>query len=277
MRQTRRQRRRIMDADVLVVCLGHMSLHAFTLSALSAITAAGAFCLYCLLRIKRERDSFRQFSRRLLAAQEMERKRIASALHDGLNQDLLIIKNRAELALASGNDRMAVEDQLREISKACGPLIDGTRRIAHDLGPYLLDQLGLTEVLDAMIDRVQGSNSFRVERKLESIDDLLSRDATISFYRIVQEMLNNVMRHANASLVSVHLTRDLREIRLVVQDDGLGFDMATGDGSQLNGNFGLVEMAERARILGGTLTIESRPEQGTRVEVDVPIEEGCRL
>ncbi len=102
--------------------------------------------------------------------------------------------------------------------------LDETRRTAHNLGPHHLDQLGMTEALDAMIDRVAASSSIHFERKLEPVDDLFGRESSTNLYRIAQEALNNLMKHARASSAQVRLIRDLHHVQLLVEDNGCGFD-----------------------------------------------------
>jgi len=228
-------------------------------------------CLFCLAKIRRlrqERSELWGFSQRLLEAQEKERKRLAAELHGNLGQNLLIIKNRAELGLASGGTSSAMAEQLKAISEVCSVALDETRRTAHNLGPHHLDQLGLTEALDAMIDRVAASTGIHFERKLERVDDLFGRESSTSLYRIAQEALNNLMKHAHASSAQVHLIRDVRHVQLLVEDNGCGFE--DSNGHQRNGGLGLAAIGERVRILKGKLAIESKSGHGTRLTVTIP-------
>lgn len=233
---------------------------------------AGAGFVFCLIRIRllqQARARVEAFSQKLLQAHEQERKRLGAELHGSLGQNLLIIKNRAELALASQPEAAAT--QLKEISQLCSLAIEETRRTAHNLGPRHLEQLGLTEALDAMIDRVADSTGIRFQRKLEIVDELFNAEAATNIYRIVQESLNNVMKHAQASEAKVFLIRDLKHVQLVVQDNGRGFEKPRTNGHRSNGGLGLAEIGERVRILNGRLDVESRLGEGTRLAVTLPI------
>src|SRR5438445_629432 len=133
----------------------------FLLLALLSVGGGYAVCLAWIRGLRRQRARLEAFSRKLLESQEKERKRIAADLHGSLGQNLLIIKNRAELGLASANNASAMAEQLADISEVCSLALEETRRTAHNLGPRHLQQLGLTEALDAMIDRVAASTGIR--------------------------------------------------------------------------------------------------------------------
>jgi signal transduction histidine kinase len=211
------------------------------------------------------------FSKSLLDAQEKERKRIAADLHGSVGQNLMVIKNRAQLGMAAVATESEAAGQLRAISEVCTSTIDQARRIAHDLGPRHLQQIGLTEAVDAMIDRVAGSTGIRFDRKLEQVDDLFKGEAAINIYRIVQEALNNVMKHARASVAKVELLRDVSHVEVKVCDDGCGFESDTNHRGRCLNGLGLAEIGERARILGGRLDVRSERGQGTTLCVSIPV------
>ncbi len=215
----------------------------------------------------REQKGREEFTRQLIASQETERRRISAELHDSLGQNLLLIKNRAQLALAgvaAGTDAHA---QLEEISTLTAAAIGEVRQISHDLHPYQLDHLGLTGALEAMIDNTARSSGVTFERKLDRVDDVFSKDAATDLYRVAQESLSNVLKHSGARHARVQLERDVREIVLRISDDGLGFDAAQSDSHGL----GLRNIAERVRMLGGRLAVNSGIERGTCLEVTIPI------
>jgi PAS domain S-box-containing protein len=221
----------------------------------------------------RELAAREEFARHLLTAQEEDRRRIATELHDSLGQNLLLIKNYAQLALTQAGDAAALHLQLVRVSSAAVQAIDEVRRIAHDLRPYQLDQLGLTGALEAMIERAAQSTGIAIARKLESVDDVFAPAEAVNVYRIVQESLNNILKHSHAKHARVELERDVRDARLRIEDQGCGFNM-DASGTQEQAGFGLKNIAERVRILGGTLKIETLPGQGTRLEVTIPIRDG---
>jgi signal transduction histidine kinase len=206
----------------------------------------------------------------LIAAQEAERKRIAAELHDSLGQNLLLIKNRAQLALLPGGAAAQSTDQLENISQLASACVAEARQISHALHPPQLDHLGLTRALEALVKNTSQANGLQFTSKFESVDDLFPPDAAMNLYRVVQESLNNILKHARAKRVDIRLERDIHEVQLQIKDDGTGFNLEkTGNGKGL----GLKNIAERVRMLGGKWSVDSSPGQGTRVEVTIPIRE----
>jgi len=219
---------------------------------------------------ERERQAREDFTRRLIASQEAERRRIAGELHDSLGQNLILIKNRAELAheMAAASPEMRL--QFQNLQDMATQAIAEVRQISHDLRPYQLDQLGLTRALEAMIDAAARNSLLPITRKLDPVDDLFTPESATHLYRIAQESLSNILKHARARHVQIRLERDVREVRLGIEDDGQGFAASPTGGKPPVEGLGLSSIAERARILGGMLQIESVPGQGTRIEVAVP-------
>ena len=217
------------------------------------------------------REAREAFSRQLIESQEHERKRIAGELHDGLGQELLVVKNRALLALRVADLPRPAREQLEQIEGITAQSLDSVRGLARNLTPYHIGHLGLSEALRTMITSVAAGVDVSIHATVEDVDDLLPADREINLYRIVQEALNNVVRHAGASEASVHVRRDGAEVIVTVRDNGRGFRVEHDGTGGLNGGFGLSGIGERARILGGRLDISSAPGEGTRVEVSAPV------
>ena len=218
--------------------------------------------------LDRRRVAQETFARQLIASQESERRRIASNLHDSLEQELLVIKNRADLALLNAGDPSNAQQQLAQISQLAMHAIEDVRHITHDLPPKLLDRLGITRALRTLLDRIADGSKLIVDSALDPIDGVLHPTDEISLYRIVQESLNNVLKHAHARSVRVQLSRLPTEIELTLEDDGLGFDPALLDDDHA---FGLRGLEERARIPDGRLVVESRQNHGTTVRAHLPL------
>ena len=219
----------------------------------------------------RELQAREDFSLRLLTTQELERRRIAGELHDSVGQDLSLIANRAQLALDEAGVPDGAASHLRSIIGSSRNAIAEVRALVRQLRPLHIEQLGFTTSLDALLDQVMEGGSLAIDRQLDNIDDVVSGERATHLYRIVQEALNNVMRHAGARRVSVQLQRDLHCLRLSVQDDGQGFDWEAAQ-SRPPG-LGLTSMLERSKILGGSLQIESAPGRGTSIIIEVPVPE----
>ena len=222
------------------------------------------------LTAHRWRSAQEDFSRRLIESQEHERKRVAAELHDSLGQELLVIRNRALMGLR-GEAAPAVRDQLEAISAVAAQSLDGVRGLAHNLTPYQLDHLGLSAALRAMLTAAAATVDSAFEIVVEDIDDLLPKEGEINLYRVVQEAVNNVVRHSRAASAGVHARRSGTAIRVTIRDDGAGFHVRHDGTGRLAGGFGLSGMAERARILDARLDVISAPGQGTRLELWVPV------
>ena len=229
-----------------------------------------------------------RFSRQLIQSQEAERKRIAGELHDGLGQNLLVIKNLALFGLARQNTQHVAQSQLGEISTTVSEAIEEVRTIARNLRPYELDRLGLTLAVESIMTRIAGSSTMKFTSHIDPIDNIFSHEAEINLYRIVQEAVNNVVKHSEATAVSITIKRDGSQVVLTIRDNGKGFAPDTergpvatwsrgaiqyesgGDLMRLrNRGFGLTGMIERVAMLNGKLSMQSSPGQGTTIRVEL--------
>ena len=203
-------------------------------------------------RLEEER---RESGRRALRAQEGERARIAGGLHDEVGQVLTGVLLQLEGEARSEETKAAVRQALEEV-----------RRIARELRPEMLDQLGLVSALTEL-SRKFAASGLRIERRFA--DDLppLSDEAELTVYRVAQESLTNVARHAQASRVEVALERGAGSVVLRVVDDGRGMDEAA---AAANGHGGLRGMRERAVLVGGALAVKRGREGGVEVRLEVP-------
>jgi signal transduction histidine kinase len=222
---------------------------------------------------QRSEERLQKLTGQLLHLQEVERRRIAGELHDSLGQELAIIRNRAIVALHHFDEPTLVTDQLREISDTAALAVNEVREIAHNLRPFELDRLGLKQAVDSMIERVSRTFSIRFSSSLDDISGLLSSDSETVIYRIVQEGLNNIVKHAGATEARVTLKYLGGEVALTVEDNGKGIE----NGGSTNGNgFGLAGIQERARMIGGTCIVNSRPGQGTILTVRLVLSDEAR-
>jgi signal transduction histidine kinase len=208
-----------------------------------------------------ERDAFR----RVVDAQELERRRLSRELHDQTGQALtsILLGLRAlEETLDSEDSRKATAN-LREL--VVGTLQD-VRRLALELRPSALDDFGLVAALEHLTATFGEQTGMKVDFGAALGDERLPSEVETALYRIVQESLTNIVKHAHAQRVSIALTKMEGSVKAVVEDDGRGFDPASTDGG-----FGLVGMGERLALLGGRLRIESSPGSGTTIAADVPL------
>ncbi|HKP38710.1 MAG TPA: two-component regulator propeller domain-containing protein, partial [Pyrinomonadaceae bacterium] len=171
----------------------------FVTIALLALIGLGAFAYTVRVnQLKRLNEARAVFSRQLIDSQEDERKRIAAELHDSIGQELLIIKNRAALGLKLLADPARAQEQIEQISGSASQAITEVRQIAYDLRPHHLDAIGLTQSLEELVDRVAGASQINLTAEIDNIDDVGAQHVAINIYRIVQEGLNNLVKHSQA-------------------------------------------------------------------------------
>ncbi len=225
-------------------------------------------CLRDITERRRAEDDLHDLSRRLIGAHEEERALLARELHDDLTQRLAVLAidvGRAELAAPHGPQAEA----MRVVREGLVRLSEDVHSLAYQLHPSVLDELGLAEALRTECERVGRRGGLDVSVKLDPLPDVLGKDAALCLFRVAQEALNNVVRHAGARTATIALRRLDGGLLLEVRDDGVGFDPATpGNGRRL----GLASMRERVRLVNGTLDIESAPGQGAAIVVWVPAE-----
>jgi signal transduction histidine kinase/ligand-binding sensor domain-containing protein len=239
----------------------------FTILAAGVLIAAVVLLVrWRFERLRRAAALQVSLTRQILASQDEERKRIGSSLHDSLGQNLLLIKNFAALALSGKSTKEDEHAQMEEISSLAMQAIGEVREIAYDLHPYQLDRLGLTGALQSMCSRIAGSTTTRFSVELDNVDGLIAKDQEIHVYRIAQESINNIVRHARAAHAAIRMARNGNRVVLTVQDDGAGFV------SGVEG-FGISGMRERTKILRGTLSVDSTPGKGTTVQAEFLLEE----
>ncbi|MBI4661937.1 MAG: hypothetical protein HY735_24205 [Verrucomicrobia bacterium] len=235
---------------------------------------AGAFGWYQrhIARIEQRRRAQEAFSRQLIESQEQERKRIAGELHDGLSQYLQLIKNQLQMVLNFAKPPPEIAEQLAEITSLSAKAIAETRTITHALRPLELDHFGLTRAVEHMVEKVAASSGLDATVQIESIDNVLEAEKEISLYRIAQESLNNVVKHARATKIFVGISREADRIEICISDNGCGFAFGGPPvkDSAPRGGLGLTSMKERARMMGGTLKIQSELGKGTRLNVVLP-------
>lgn len=228
---------------------------------------------YRIRRLERKNTQQMMFSNQLIQSQERERTRIAANLHDSLGQQLLVIKNWAMMEIASNVERReSSAEALNEISGAASEAIEEVREIIYDLRPYQLDKIGLTKTLSFMIEKVAAASGIGFAIAIDEIDDLYDYDSEITLYRIVQECLNNILKHSGARRARVIIKKAESRLHLTIEDDGCGFAPESIDSEYRKGGFGLTGVGERVRMLGGAKTIVSSPDGGTKIEVSIPFE-----
>jgi two-component system, NarL family, sensor histidine kinase UhpB len=205
-------------------------------------------------------------ARTALAAQEGERLRVARELHDEIGQTLTAVTIQAERAAES--DPELASAALRRVADAVRDSLDEVRRIARELRPEALDDLGLVNAVIALCNRIGAQDGPTIKRELRSQLPALSPDVELVIYRIAQESLTNALRHSGARSATVSLAADAETLTLTVTDDGKGMPPQLPSDTA-----GIAGMRERALFVGGRLSIKSRPDQGTKVQLSIPVDQ----
>jgi signal transduction histidine kinase len=226
-------------------------------------------------QVRSGRERLQTLSRQLLKAQEEERRRIARELHDEIGQSLTAVRINLQRAMSSA-EVPTILPYLKESDGLVDRVLQQVRHLSLDLRPAVLDDLGLVAAVRWSLDRTCRRAGLLGQVAADPPEILLPSEIATACFRIVQEALTNVVRHAGAHRVDIALTRSGDHLELVVRDDGRGFDVAAERQSALRGgNLGLLGMQERVALLSGRLEIESTPGQGTTVVVRLPLALTC--
>ena len=226
---------------------------------------------YRMMQVERANAVHQSFSRQLIASQENERKRIAAELHDSLGQRMIVIKNLAHFLLKSSKQNANGRDvqTLEEISGEAAAAINETREISYNLRPFQLDRLGLTKAIEAMVRTVSAASGIHFSSDIDNIDDVFPEDLRINFYRIVQESLNNIMKHSQATEASIQVKRDGLSVMMTIRDNGCGFSPTEKPSQPPTNGFGLTGISERTSLLGGDFKVRSTPGRGTVMTIEI--------
>jgi signal transduction histidine kinase len=243
-------------------------------TTLVQVTIFSAIAVVVSARIESEqtaRAAAHAATQGMLRAQEDERRRLAQELHDQPVQTLIHLCRG--LDVVSDNETLpeSVRAEVLETRGIAEDVIDSLRRIARGLRPPALDDLGLEACVRRVVGDFQDRTGIAVELRLPMHMDRLSPDVELAIFRITQESLSNVERHAAARKVSVNIDVDRLEVTLAVDDDGVGFDERSVRSDTAGTRLGLVGMTERVELLGGRLEIISAPHDGTHLRAIVPV------
>lgn len=206
------------------------------------------FLLVSYLYMRYQRGKQKEFSILLIQTQEEERKRISKDLHDGIGQNLLMIKSEC------GNNTPLVEITIDEL-----------RTISRNLHPVQLEKLGLKEALESVVQNAEKSSNIFFSHEIADINSLLDNNKQINLYRTVQECISNIIKHSKASSARITVENQKNNIITTIYDDGVGFNISE---MKKKKSLGLTSISERVKLMDGTLTIMSG-NKGTRVEIKI--------
>ena len=222
---------------------------------------------YRIRQLRRENELQEEFSKRLIQSQEGERRRIAHELHDSLSQNLLVINNEIQHQIKV-TEKEGRENHLDGLSVMILDSINEVRNIAYHLHPHQLERLGLKRAIESVINNMDGATEIDFVLRNAEVDGRFSKDVEINIYRIIQEAINNIVKHADTAEALVDLKCGERHLDIRIQDYGKGFDMKSTNTER---GIGLTGMRERVKLIGGTLRIKSEPEEGTTLDIRIPL------
>ncbi len=204
----------------------------------------------------------------LISTQEEERERVALELHDDLNQRLAALAMQsATMAKQIPDSAAELKDGIQELHGSLERLSEEVSRIAHELHPSILEHLGLAAALRSYCEEFSKTNGVEVRFRQRDVPESIPRDVALCLYRITQECCRNIAKHSGASTATVSLAGAAGAIHLAISDRGAGFDP-----DQPVKGLGLVSIKQRARLVGGSLTLRSRPGEGAAIEVRIPLQ-----
>lgn len=192
------------------------------------------------------------FSRELLQEQEKERKRFSKELHDGIGQNLLLIKN--SLTLNPKKTTQLLDKTIEEI-----------RAITRNLHPIQLEKFGLTKAIENLIEDLNELTPVVFSSEIENIDNFFPKEKEIYLYRIVQECFNNIIKHAGATAAKIKIKKEADRVIITIQDNGSGFNFDENNKKQKS--FGLKSLQERVEFLKGNIKFDSKKNKGTIITI----------
>ncbi|MBK8810069.1 MAG: hypothetical protein IPN69_04980 [Acidobacteria bacterium] len=240
----------------------------YALCVLAIFAVAWLIYRYRLSQLRKINEFQEAFTLQLIDYQEQERKRIAVELHDSIGQSLIVIRNRALMSLNSPDNHERVLEQLSEISDSAADSINEVRQIAHNLHPYQLEHLGLKTALETMIEQAEKASDIHFMTEIDNVDETLTKENEINLYRVVQESLNNILKHSGAREAEIRIFRNNGNLHLSIKDDGRGFVVGYEAGIR---GLGLAGIAERAKMLNAEYEIRSTEGKGTTVSLVVDL------
>ncbi|MDY6912238.1 MAG: PAS domain S-box protein, partial [Chloroflexota bacterium] len=222
---------------------------------------------------RQQRDAMRAYTNQVTQAQEEERKRIARELHDETIQDLASLGMDIDsIARTERELSESIVEGLEGLRTKTDSILNGIRRFSQDLRPPMIDELGLTEALRWLVEDLGTNQSINTSLEIKGVARRFSPETELLLFRITQEALNNVKRHSKATEASLVVEFETNRVNMTVVDNGHGFELAEGINAFAQaGKLGLIGMQERARLLGGSLRIESRMGRGTTIAIELPV------
>ncbi|MBN2089268.1 hypothetical protein JW964_06630 [candidate division KSB1 bacterium] len=222
--------------------------------------------------LKKQKIQQEAFAKRLIEEIENGKKKIAHDLHDGIGQDLLITKSELQTLSTEINKQTEAKARLASLEDMISSTIQDVRDLTSELHPHILEQLGLVKAIESIIKRLIQTTKISFCWELQDINSIFPKPLQIHIFRIIQEGLNNIVKHSRANKAKIHVKIMDNLLHVLIQDDGKGFVFKSHLFEQESRGFGLNSIFERVKILRGTCRIYSAPMQGTSIKINIPIE-----
>lgn len=245
-----------------------------TLSVMAVAGTGAGIYQNKLNQIRKEKKAQEEFTKRLIDVQESDKKRISLDLHDSIGQNLLITKNKLLMSLKKPEDNEYLLNNINEVSEIISSTLKDVREISYTLHPYQIERLGFSKAIKSILDTVSKSTEIKFASNIDDIDKLLPKDVELSVYRIVQECINNIVKHSKAKEVILNINKSSEDLSILISDDGNGFNLDKVKANPEKHGFGLSGMAERIKLFKGKFNIESSAGIGTTINISVPYEAG---
>jgi two-component system, sensor histidine kinase LadS len=211
-------------------------------------------------------EAMNQYSQNLINNIEGERQRLASEIHDGLGQHLLVIRNKILMTLKKKISPSKHEETLEHLLDITTDALEDTRAMSHNLRPPILNTMGLTVAVQSLVGKMKESSSMKINLEMkEPIDGLVQKELEINIYRILQESFNNTFKHASATKIDIKIQKHIHELWINISDNGKGFNQNTAKYGQ-----GLVGIKERVSLMKGSILIDSEEKKGTHFFIKIP-------
>lgn len=218
-------------------------------------------------KVQAAQEGLHDYIGAITAAQEEERLRLARELHDDTIQAVIALKQRVQIAQRTVKDQTSLRT-LNELETLAEQTVEDLRRLTRALRPIYLEDLGLVTALEMLARETSENNLLNVHFQKTGDENRLAPEVELALYRIAQEALSNILRHANATQAFLQISFDDHEVKLEVRDDGVGFEMPKSPTDFApSGHFGLLGIRERTDLIGGRLEVQSEAGQGTRLSV----------
>lgn len=259
--ETEKQEKELVEKNTSISLLekdNEVFKKALLFGGITILLFFGLILLYRNQRhLKSRKLLHERFSQELLVFQESERKRVSKDLHDGIGQQLLVIKNKL-LRVGDDDTKRMVDHTIEEV-----------RSISRDLYPFQLQEMGITKAIEYTIDQMDENTTLFISAEIDNIDDVFSKEGEVNIYRIIQESLSNILKHAQAKASKVSIQKFNENITISIKDNGSGFDFA--EKYKDSKSLGLKTLLERTKFLKGQMKVTSKKDSGTMIEFKFPI------